>query len=124
MRIGSPKSFNALTNTVCARDQSHNLKGKIEAMVQSVVAAQELYAKAALVDRERLSVLQQNCSLVEAEECFRDAFWQDVRPIVSEWRQARGFPVDPLKALADSGYIERVTRDRAARNAGAVSSYA
>lgn len=124
MRIGSPKSFNALTNTVCARDQSHNLKGKIEAMVQSVVAAQELYAKAALVDRERLSVLQQNCSLVEAEECFRDAFWQDVRPIVSEWRQARGFPVDRLKALADSGYIERVTRDRAARNAGAVSSYA
>ena len=28
-------------------DQSHNLKGKMEAMVQTVVAAQELYAKAA-----------------------------------------------------------------------------
>ena len=105
-------------------DQSHNLKGKIEAMVQSVVAAQELYAKAALVDRERLSVLQQNCSLVEAEECFRDAFWQDVRPIVREWRQARGFPVDPLRALAKSGYIEKITRDRAARNAGTIASYA
>jgi L-rhamnose isomerase/sugar isomerase len=105
-------------------DQSHNLKGKIEAMVQTVIAAQELYAKAALVDRERLSLLQQNCSLVEAEECFRDAFWQDVRPIVSEWRRARGFPVDPLKALAESGYVEKITRDRAARNAGAVSSYA
>jgi L-rhamnose isomerase/sugar isomerase len=105
-------------------DQSHNLKGKIEAMVQTVIAAQELYAKAALVDRERLALLQQNCSLVEAEECFRDAFWQDVRPIVSEWRRARGFPVDPLKALAESGYIEKITRDRAARNAGAVSSYA
>jgi L-rhamnose isomerase / sugar isomerase len=105
-------------------DQSHNLKGKIEAMVQTVIAAQELYAKAALVDRERLSLLQQNCSLVEAEECFRDAFWQDIRPIVSEWRRARGFPVAPLKALAESGYIEKITRDRAARNAGAVSSYA
>jgi L-rhamnose isomerase/sugar isomerase len=35
-------------------DQSHNLKGKMEAMVQSVVAAQELYAKAALVDQARL----------------------------------------------------------------------
>ena len=32
-------------------DQSHNLKGKMEAMVQSVVTAQELYAKAALVDQ-------------------------------------------------------------------------
>ena len=33
-------------------DQSHNLKGKMEAMVQTVVTAQELYAKAALVDHE------------------------------------------------------------------------
>ena len=32
-------------------DQSHNLKGKIEAMVQTVVIAQELCLKAALVDR-------------------------------------------------------------------------
>ena len=36
-------------------DQSHNLKGKIEAMVQTVCTAQELYAKAAMVDRERLA---------------------------------------------------------------------
>ena len=33
-------------------DQSHNLKGKIEATVQTVVTAQELWLKAALVDRE------------------------------------------------------------------------
>src|SRR5580698_9672666 len=32
-------------------DQSHNLKGKIEAMVQTVVVAQEMFAKAALIDR-------------------------------------------------------------------------
>ena len=31
-------------------DQSHNLKGKIEAMIQTVTMAQELFAKAALVD--------------------------------------------------------------------------
>ena len=61
-------------------DQSHNLKGKMEAMVQTVVTAQELYAKAALVDRERLAELQDACRLVEAEECLRSAFWTDVRP--------------------------------------------
>lgn len=105
-------------------DQSHNLKGKVEAMVQTVLSAQELYAKAALVDRERLSELQQDCALVEAEECFRNAFWQDVRPIVQEWRQKRGLPVDPLKALRESGYIEKITRDRAVRNAGVSFSYA
>ena len=105
-------------------DQSHNLKGKIEAMVQSVVTAQEIYAKAAVVDRERLSGLQQECRLVEAEECFRGAFWTDVRPMVKEWRAARGLPVDPLLALAESGYVEKISRERGARNAGSVSSYA
>jgi L-rhamnose isomerase/sugar isomerase len=105
-------------------DQSHNLKGKVEAMIQTVVTAQELYAKAALVDRARLALLQQGCALVEAEECFRGAFWQDVRPIVREWRQARGLPADPLKALADSGYIEKITQERASRNSSAAGSYA
>ncbi|WP_263384434.1 TIM barrel protein [Granulicella arctica] len=105
-------------------DQSHNLKGKMEAMVQTVVAAQELYAKAALVDRARLTELQQSCRLVEAEECFRGAFWMDVRPIVREWRAARGLPVDPLAMLYESGYVEQVARERGAKNAGSVSSYA
>jgi L-rhamnose isomerase / sugar isomerase len=105
-------------------DQSHNLKGKVEAMVQSVMTAQELYAKAALVDRERLAVLQQECRLVEAEECFRDAFWQDVRPVVRDWRAARGLPIEPLKALAESGYVERITHERGSKNARSVSSYA
>jgi L-rhamnose isomerase/sugar isomerase len=105
-------------------DQSHNLKGKMEAMVQTVVAAQEIYAKAALVDQARLAELQQECRLVEAEECFRGAFWQDVRPVVREWRVARGLPADPLKALAESGYVERISKERGSRNARSVSSYA
>ncbi|NYF80967.1 L-rhamnose isomerase/sugar isomerase [Granulicella arctica] len=105
-------------------DQSHNLKGKMEAMVQTVVSAQELYAKAALIDQSRLAELQQSCRLVEAEECFRSAFWQDVRPIVREWRQARGLAVDPLAALRESGYVEWAAKERGSRNAGSVSSYA
>ncbi len=105
-------------------DQSHNLKGKMEAMVQTVVSAQELYAKAALIDQVRLAELQDACRLVEAEESFRGAFWQDVRPIVREWRVARGLPVDPLKTLAESGYVARVTEERSSRNARSVSSYA
>jgi L-rhamnose isomerase/sugar isomerase len=105
-------------------DQSHNLKGKMEAMVQSVVTAQELYARAALVDHERLHHLQDACHLVEAEETFRAAFWQDVRPMVREWRIARGLPADPLASLRESGYMERITTERGAAAASAVSSYA
>jgi L-rhamnose isomerase/sugar isomerase len=105
-------------------DQSHNLKGKMEAMIQSVCTAQELYAKAALVDHKRLAELQQSCSLVEAEECLRDAFWRDVRPILRQWRLSHGLPQDPLEALRESGYVERITSERRERNAAAVTTYA
>ena len=105
-------------------DQSHNLKGKIEAMVQTVSTAQELYAKAALIDQEELAHLQDACKLVEAEELFRGAFWQDVRPVVQEWRTLRGLPANPLQALREGGYVERITNERQARNAVGQSSYA
>ena len=105
-------------------DQSHNLKGKMEAMIQTVCTAQELYAKAAIVDHERLAKLQQSCSLVDAEECLRDAFWQDVRPLMREWRKSHGLPEDPMRAFRESGYLERITADRAERNVGSVTSYA
>jgi hypothetical protein len=39
-------------------DQSHNLKGKVEAMIQTVMMAQQLFAKAALVDHEQLAAVQ------------------------------------------------------------------
>jgi L-rhamnose isomerase/sugar isomerase len=96
-------------------DQSHNLKGKMEAMVQTVVAAQELWLKASLVDRTQLTGLQAKCDLVAAEELFRGAFWQDVRPLIAEWRTARNLPVNPLCALHESGYVERITKERSGK---------
>ena len=110
-------------------DQSHNLKGKIEAMVQTVVMAQALFAKAALVDLETLVSAQASASIVRAESCLQDAFATDVRPIIRAWRTARGLPEDPLEALASSGYVERITRERAHRAGGSgaglgASSYA
>ncbi len=105
-------------------DQSHNLKGKIEAMIQTVCTAQELYARAALVDHATLARLQQQCSLVEAEETLRSAFWHDTRDLVKDWRQAKGLPADPLQAFRESGYLEKITRERGSQNAGAGGSYA
>jgi L-rhamnose isomerase / sugar isomerase len=105
-------------------DQSHNLKGKIEAMIQTVCTAQELYARAALVDRERLAKFQQNCALVDAEETLRAAFWQDTREVVGGWRKAKGLPADPLKTFRESGYLEKITKERGEKNTGASASYA
>jgi L-rhamnose isomerase/sugar isomerase len=114
----------AMETTAFMIDQSHNLKGKMEAMVQTVCTAQEIFAKAALVDRERLATLQDECRLVEAEECLRQGFWFDVRPLVREWRKTRGLAEDPLVALRQSGYVERIRNERKERNARSVASYA
>src|SRR5918993_5829313 len=54
-------------------DQSHNLKGKIEAMIQTVTVAQELYARAALVERKALLDAQARRDLVGAESKLQDA---------------------------------------------------
>jgi L-rhamnose isomerase/sugar isomerase len=105
-------------------DQSHNLKGKIEAMIQTVTVAQELFSKAALVDGRELAAAQNNCDLMRAESLLQDAFATDVRPAIQEWRESKGLPKNPMAAFRQSGYLERITKERAARNLRSVSSYA
>lgn len=105
-------------------DQSHNLKGKMEAMIQTVTTAQELWAKSALVDHRKLAHAQDRCDLVDAENCLKDAFSTDVRPAIAEWCGSRGLPVDPLRAFRESGYLERITAERSERNMTAVTTYA
>jgi L-rhamnose isomerase/sugar isomerase len=105
-------------------DQSHNLKGKIESMIQTVMQGQALVAKAALVDCASLAAAQQATDLVRAESCLQDAFATDVRPAIREWRAARGLPVDPMQAFHEGGYLERITKERAGRPVTDDSAYA
>ncbi len=105
-------------------DQSHNLKPKIEEMIQTAAVAQELFAKAALVNHEKLAVYQSHAELIDAEECLKSAFSTDVRPFIRDWRKSKGLAEDPLAAFRASGYLQRATRDRADRNRLSVSSYA
>jgi L-rhamnose isomerase / sugar isomerase len=105
-------------------DQSHNLKGKIEAMIQTVTMAQQLYSKAAIVNHEALADAQSKSELVKAESVLQDAFNTDVRPAIREWRVAKGLPEDPMEAFRQSGYLERITKERSASNSKSVPSYA
>jgi L-rhamnose isomerase / sugar isomerase len=105
-------------------DQSHNLKGKIEETIQTVTVAQQLFAKASLVNHEALAAAQKKCDLIGAESLLQDAFNTDVRPAIQEWRDSKGLPRNPLQAFLESGYLERITKERAARNSQSVSSYA
>ena len=104
-------------------DQSHNLKPKVEAMVQTVVNIQTLYAKALLVNREKLAKAQAAGDIVDSEECLRRAFFTDVEPLLTQVREQMGVPADPLSALRESGYIEKCAVERKA-DAGDGTHYA
>ena len=96
-------------------DQSHNLKPKIEAMIQTVMTAQELAAKAALVDFELLADLQVKQDLIGCERHLKQAFFTDVSGLIGEWREGKGISGDPLMAHRQSGYLEVVEKDRQQR---------
>src|SRR5581483_10592823 len=96
-------------------DQSHNLKPKIDAMIQTATTAQELYAKACLVDRVKLQDAQSRMDIVDAEECLRAGFNTDVKPLLADWRKRKGLDADPLQAYRASGYESKAAHEREAR---------
>jgi L-rhamnose isomerase / sugar isomerase len=98
-------------------DQSHNLKPKIEAMIQTATTAQELYGKACLVDRKKLQDAQLRMNIIDAESCLTDAFNTDVRPMLAEWRKRKAIDADPMQAYRASGYESRVAKERTERRA-------
>lgn len=96
-------------------DQSHNLKPKMEAMIQTVMTAQELWLKAGLVDRKALAAHQEKGEIVDAENLLKKAFNTDVTPLLAEWRSSKGLETDPLEAYRKSGYGQQIAKERTQR---------
>jgi len=93
-------------------DQSHNLKPKIEAMIQSIMACQAAYARALLVDRKALAAAQHEGDIIRAENLLLDAYQADVRPLLAQIRIESGLDPDPLAAFRASGYMKKVRKAR------------
>ena len=94
-------------------DQSHGIKPKIPAMIQSVMHIQTAYAKALLVDRGALRTAQEEGDTVEAEQILQGAFNTDVAPILERVRLEMGRGADPLAAYRESGYQGKIVEERA-----------
>jgi L-rhamnose isomerase/sugar isomerase len=105
----------ALPHIAYMIDQSHNEKPKVEATLQTVLMAQELFAKAALVDHSALRAAQDRADVVTAELLLKQAFFADVGPALAAWRRRRGLPADPLAEHRRSGYTMRAANDRRRR---------
>jgi len=96
-------------------DQSHNIKPKVQAMIETVCRVQELFAKALCVDRRGLAAAQNREDTVASEEILQAAFATDVRPMLREVRRKLGVPANPLAAFRASGYERRAAKDRIAK---------
>lgn len=105
-------------------DQSHNIKPKIEAMIQTVMTAQEQFVKAMLVDQPAAAAARERDDVVMAEGALRDAFATDVRQFLAEYRASRNLPRDPLGAFRQSGYLAKAAADRLPRKPRGGGSYA
>jgi L-rhamnose isomerase/sugar isomerase len=93
-------------------DQSHNIEGKIGAMIQSVSNIQTAYAKALLVDNGALEAAQRAGDVLGAHRVLLDAFETDVRPLLARLREEIGVDPDPVQAFRNGGYGDRLARER------------
>jgi L-rhamnose isomerase / sugar isomerase len=93
-------------------DQSHNIEGKIDAMLQSVMNIQTAYAKALLVDETRLAEAQAEGDVLGAHRVLLEAFETDVRPLLGRLRRDLGIDEDPVAAFRSGGFAEALASDR------------
>ena len=93
-------------------DQSHNVEGKVDAMIQSVVNIQTAYAKALLVDRERLEDAQRAGDVLGAHRVLIAAYETDVRPLLAHLREQQGLEPDPVEAFRTGGHSDRLAAER------------
>ena len=93
-------------------DQSHNLKPKVEASIQSVCNLQTAYAKALIVDRQSLAEAQATGEIIDAEQILQRAAETDVRPLLEQVRLEMNLDPNPLTAYRKSGYFEKISKAR------------
>ena len=106
--VGTPVSY--------VLDQCHNIEAKIPGQIRSIMNVQEAVAKAVFVDQDALKVAQKSGDVLAAHEVLMDAFNTDVRPMIREWREAKGIDGEPMKAYAKSGYAEKIAAERIGGN--------
>ena len=96
-------------------DASHNVKDPLEDLLQSVEAIMIAYAQALLVDRKKLSELQNINDVVAAQEILQSAFRTDVRPLVVEARLRNKGAIDPLSVYRNEKVREQLIKERGSK---------
>ena len=93
-------------------DQCHNIEDKIGGQIRSVLNVEQALAKALLVDGDALTAAQDSGDVLAAHDILMDAYESDVRSMLADRREELGLPRDPMLALRESGYRERIVAER------------
>jgi L-rhamnose isomerase/sugar isomerase len=93
-------------------DASHNVKDPLEDLLQSLEAIKISYAKALLIDRQKLTEAQNNNDVVAAQEIIQQAFNTDVRPLIAEARLREGGALNPLSVFRNEKVRENLIKER------------
>lgn len=113
-----PRVAGCARRTAYMIDQSHNIEGKIEAILLSVHNIQTAHAKALLVDRAALAERQAAGDVLGAHRILLAAYETDVRPLLAAAREELGVPVDAIATFHGQGHAERLARERGTEAAG------
>jgi len=99
-------------------DQSHNVTDPIESLIYSAATVQGMYARALLVDREKLSGYQTSNDALLARHTLMSAYETNVQPIVAMARLRSGGAIDPIATYRASGYRKQKADERPTSDAG------
>jgi L-rhamnose isomerase/sugar isomerase len=103
--VSSPNDDACLHFTL---DQFHYVKPPILGVLQAVLVSQELYAKALLVNVERLKETAEDGDYVGAERILQDAFYTDVKALLQDIRLEDGRDPDPYGAMISGEYYKKI----------------
>jgi len=93
-------------------DASHNVKDPLEDLLQSVEAIKQAYVKALLVNRKALSKARQSNDPVAAEQCLKEAYQTNVRPLLRESRIRNNAAADPIQLFRQLDVRNKLIEER------------
>ncbi len=95
-------------------DQSHNVTDPLEALTSSAMEVQRAYIKALLVDRRALESYQDSNDALMALATLKEAFNENVSPILAMARRRSEGAIDPIAVYRASRYRELKAQERGA----------
>ena len=93
-------------------DASHNIKDPLEDLIQSLEAIQEAYAKAMLIDQNKLKEAQAAHDVALCQEIIQSAYRTDVRPLLEKARLQRGGALSPIQTYRNLKVRETLIKER------------